>query len=114
MLFNREMSIAYKDYDGQYNVLNFSLFEIKKINNRCSSLDIKILRNKEILIKMKCPICGKNHSYSYNIADFVKREMIIGGCEIFGLPLFFIGNSDSVRQIINKYREVNSRMYAMI
>lgn len=114
LLFNKDMSIAYKDYNCQYNVLDFSLFEIEKVNNKCSSLDIKLLRNKEIFIKVKCPICAQCHSYSYNIADFVKREMIIGGCEVFGLPLFLIGNSDSVKQIIDKYREANNKMYAMI
>lgn len=114
LLFDSEMSIGYKDFYGQYKISRFSLFELEKINNESSSLEIKLLKSKELSIKYKCPFCGNNHNFSYTISDFVKREIVAGGCENLGLPLFFIGNSANIEQIVEKYKKVGDKLYAML
>lgn len=114
LLFDSEISIGYKDYSGQYKISRFSLFELEKMNNESSYLEIKLLKSKEISIKYKCPFCCNIHKFSYTISDFVKREIVVGGCENLGLPLFFIGNRENIEQIVEKYRKVNEKLYAML
>jgi hypothetical protein len=108
------MSIAVKDACGQYEIKEFSLFKIDKLNEGLDRLHIKFNKTKEMKIKIECPICGEYHSYSYNIGELVKRDVIIGGCESIGYPLFYIGNKNNVEWHINRFNEINKQVYAMI
>ena len=114
LLCNTDVSIAFKNVCGQYDIEQFSLFEVEKINRRFTSLEVKINRNKEIHFKVKCPLCGEYHHYNYNIGEFVKRDMIIGGCEALGVPLYYIGEKENVEKRIKRYREISEELYAMI
>lgn len=77
-------------------------------------LEVKNIENKQIFFKMKCPLCGKIHRYSYNIKEFFKRQMIVCGCECFGIPLFYIGNKEKVRERVTKHNELKEKMYMMM
>ncbi|MGY0374340.1 hypothetical protein [Clostridium sp. JNZ J1-5] len=114
MLIDTLITAAFKNSLGQYDIKRLSVFEIANINKFFNNIECEKLKNKEIKIKIICPICGEYHHYVYNISDFIKRSMIIGGCEKIGLPLFFIGNTEKVEDKINKYKEVNRKIYAMI
>jgi hypothetical protein len=114
MLFNTDMSIALKNFYGHYDINRFSLFETNKINENFTSLKVKVQNNREIILKVKCPLCGNYHCYRYSINEFVKRKLIIGGCEALGEPLFYIGNYDKVNEKVNQFKSTNKKMYAMI
>jgi len=114
LLCNTGISIAFKNSCDQYEIEQFSLFEVEKVNRRFTSMKVKINRNKEIQFKVKCPLCGEEHHYGYSIGEFIKRDMIIGGCEVLGVPLFYIGDGDKVGKRIKRYREISEELYAMI
>ena len=114
MIFNTDMSIALKNFYGQYDLKNFSLFEINKINESFTSLKVKIQNNEEIILKIKCPLCGNYHQYKYSVNEFARRKIIIGGCEVLGLPLFYIGNHYKVKQKISRIDGINKEVCAMI
>jgi len=114
LLFNTGISIAFKNICDQYEIEQFSLFEVEKVNRRFASMNVKINRGKEIQFNVKCPLCGEEHYYKYNVGEFVNRDMIIGGCETLGVPLFYIGNREKVDKRIKRYREITEELYAMI
>ena len=89
---------------GQYETKNLTIFEINNMNKQYSNLEIIGNKNKEVTFKIKCPICNKYHYYKYNIVSIMKSEMVIGGCELLGIPIFFIGNNEKVNERINKFR----------
>lgn len=114
MLLDTIISIAFKNSLGQYDVKRISIFEINSISIYFNCSHVAWINNKEVEFKIECPICGECHYYYYNIMEFVKGSMIIGGCEKVGYPIFFIGNSEKVEEKINKYNEVNRNIYEMI
>ena len=114
MLFNMDIAMAFKNMKGQYEIEKFSLFEIEKINKKFPSHEMKINKNKEVIIKVSCPLCGEKHYYKYNLSELLKREMTIGGCEILGIPVFYIGGKEKIEQRVNKYIEINKQLFEMI
>lgn len=114
MLYNTSISMAFKDYDGQYKIENASIFELESLSDKFTSLNIKMDKNKGIIFMIKCPICECKHYYSYNLSDIMKHDLIFGGCETMGVPLFIIGKNNKVEQTIRKYCERNRKISAMI
>ena len=114
MLLNTDVSIALKNCFNQYDLRKFSLFEIRKTNENFIPLNVKIDNGRGIIIKLKCPLCGGNHCYRYSINEFIRRDLIVGGCEILGVPIFYIGNYEELKQRINKYNNANKYIRAMI
>jgi ArsR family metal-binding transcriptional regulator len=114
LLFNMDIAIAFKNIKDQYEIEEFSLFEIEKVNKKFPSHEVKISKNKEMIIKVGCPLCGEKHYYKYNLCELLKREMTIGGCEILGMPVFYIGAKEKIEQRVNKYREINRQLFEMI
>lgn len=114
MLLNSNRYIAFKNYFGQYEIKKFSLFQLEKVCEEFANFKICFMKNKEILINVKCPICNEIHNYSYSIDELFKRELLVGGCEIMGTPLFYIGNKKNVEEHALKYNEINKKIYAMI
>lgn len=114
LLYDTNLSLALKNEMGQYEINDFILFQINKSSNKFRDINIKYTINKEIRFKVKCPICSKYHYYNYSLDNFFKRKMIIGGCELLGEQIFFIGKTKKVYERINKYMEIKNRAYAML
>lgn len=114
MLVDTLITVAFKNSFEQYNLRRISVFEITNIDLYFNIIECKKINKKELKILIKCPICGENHSYTYKFNDFIKRSMVIGGCEKLGLPVFYIGNREKVEEKINKYKEIRKEIYAMI
>ena len=114
MTFDTNIAMALKDCNGQYNVVEMTIFELESMNTKFSSLNVELHRGNEILIEVKCCLCGENHSYHYNIKELLKTNMVIGGCEQLALPIFFIGKNEKVIEKANKHRQTIEKIYAMI
>lgn len=114
MILNANTSIAVKNSYDRYDIEFFSLFELSKVNETFTFLKIKVQNNKEILIKISCPLCGNYHYYRYTINEFLKRKLSIGGCEVLGVPLFYIGDKDEVSKKVNKHNGIGKRICATI
>ena len=114
LLYDTNLSLALKNEIGQYEVREFILFEINNSSIKFEKIHIKYTKNKEIRFKVKCPICNKYHYYTYSLDNFFKREMIIGGCDLLGEQIFFIGKTKKVYERINKYMEIKNKVYAML
>jgi len=107
------VSAAFKNSLGQYDVKRIYIFNIADINKYFKHIEINFFPKKEIHLNVKCPMCGEKHCYSYDIANIINGSMVIGGCENIGYPIFFIGDKEKVEEKINKYKEVNEKIYAM-
>ena len=114
LLYDTNLSLALKSEIGQYEVKDFVLFQAKNGSSKFENLYIKYTKNKEIRFKVKCPLCNKYHYYTYSLDVFFKREMIIGGCELLGEQIFFVGRTKKVHERINKYMDIRNKMYAML
>ncbi|MCJ7690588.1 MAG: hypothetical protein MUO60_14915 [Clostridiaceae bacterium] len=114
MIFDTNIAMALKDSNGQYRVCELTIFEIESINTRYTSLNLKVNNGNEIVIKVKCSLCGEDHSYNYNVKELLKRDMVIGGCEQLALPIFFIGKNKKVIEKVNEHRKTIEKIYAMI
>ncbi|NMM61564.1 hypothetical protein HBE96_02405 [Clostridium sp. P21] len=113
MLLDMDITIALKNFYGSYDIKSFSLFESSKINEKFPSLKLKTV-NKGISIEVKCSICGNFHCYRYSFYEIIKGDLIVGGCEALGMPLFYIGNYDKVKQKVDRCNNVNKSLYAMM
>lgn len=43
-----------------------------------------------------------------------KREIIVGGCEILGIPLFYIGNKSTIEERVYKQNQIFDKIYMMV
>lgn len=114
MVFNTECSIALKNNLGQYYLKSFSIFEIDKIICELPSLEVIWSKKCDIYFKIKCPICGEDHYYKYNINEFMRREVVIGGCEITGIPIFYIGRDKNVYERVNRFNDMAKKISSII
>ena len=114
MILNTIISIAFKNVYGEYVTKEMSIFEMDKVGNIISNLDIKFNKNHEITLKFKCQLCDMWHYYDYNLNELMKKDMIIFGCESYGGPSLIIGNTEKVKKFVSTYRDVNRKVYAMM
>ena len=114
MIFDTSIAMALKNSNGQYKICELTIFEIESINNKFPSIKIKVNKNNELIMKVKCSLCGEYHFYHYNINELMKRNMVIGGCEQLALPIFFIGKNQKVIEKVNEHRKAIEKIYAMI
>ena len=114
MVLRYDMGFALKNEYGEYETRSISLFEMEKINKMNSVLQVDISKNKEYRFKIKCSLCGEYHQYKYNLNDLTKRDMVIGGCESLGVPLFYLGNNMKVLTTISKLNSIREKNFAMI
>jgi hypothetical protein len=114
LVYDTNISIAYKNKNGYYSKKCGSVFMLSNMICSFPLLEYQTYQSKDIFFKIKCPICGEVHSYNYSLYDFVKREITIGGCDITGNPIFFIGKEKKINGILDKYHEVSKSVYAMV
>lgn len=114
MIYDTKLSLAVKNEFGQYEIREFTLFDMYNINSIFKNLEFRSNKNREIKFKIKCPICNNYHYYSFKIKNFYNIGMMIGGCEILGLPLFFLGERKKVNERINKYKVISKENYIMV
>jgi predicted RNA-binding Zn-ribbon protein involved in translation (DUF1610 family) len=114
LIFDTNIAIALKNSNGEYKIEELTIFEIESMNARFSSLNVELYKTNEIVIKVKCPLCGEVHIYHYNINELLKRNMVIGGCEQLALPIFFIGKNEKVIQKVKEHRQTIKKIQAMI
>lgn len=108
MIFNTEIAIAFKDEQGRYIKFNGTVFGLSGLIKRYHAAKIIFYRKKQIAFSVKCPICEEVHNYVYEIRDIVDKELIVGGCEKIGIPIFYIGKENGISDIIKKQHEVIS------
>lgn len=113
LVYSTDISIAFKDKLGLYKIKNITLFDLHTLSQLFPITDFK-MQDKEVNFSVKCPICDNNHLYRYTINEFIKKEMIIGGCEDIGKPIFVFGNQFKVLRFIDRYNEINKKIYAML
>ncbi|SCN23866.1 hypothetical protein N3C_1535 [Clostridium sp. N3C] len=114
MLYNFDIKIAVKNSNNCYKSYDFSIFELESISDYLPDFNATINSSNKICIRYKCPICGEEHENNYNIKDFFRKQLIIGGCDITGSPVYFVGQPIKVSKYISKYNEINSKVYAML
>ncbi|WMJ79693.1 hypothetical protein RBU49_12545 [Clostridium sp. MB40-C1] len=113
MIIDTVVSIAIKNSMAQYDMKKIYIFNFKDIPKLFNNVDIKYIENNKINLRIKCPICGEYHCYEYKINSLIEGTMMIGGCEKIGLPIIFLGKSEKVEGKVNKYKEINKKIYAM-
>jgi hypothetical protein len=114
MILETCKTIALKNNEGGYDIKNISVFEANDFNVFFSLTHSRNNNSKNIIIRVRCPLCGSYHTYNYKTTDFIKRELIVGGCELIGMPLFYIGNKLKVEQRVNKYNKIEKKICAYI
>lgn len=114
MLIETSISIALRSIYGSYDIKEFSIFELINLKEAAEGLKISTSKNKNVIFNIKCPLCGKYHDYKYSSLELINREVIIAGCEELGIPVLFIGKSFKVEERINRYKQINTKILAMI
>ena len=114
MILDTNIAMALKESNGQYKVEELTIFELECMKSKFPCLHVKIRKGSEMLIKVKCSLCGEYHSYHYNINELLKTNMVIGGCEQLALPIFFIGKNEKVIKKVNEHRQTIEKIYALI
>ncbi|WP_138990623.1 hypothetical protein [Clostridium arbusti] len=114
LIYDTNLSLALKSEIGQYEIKKIVLFGINNSDTKFENLYIKYTGNREIKFKVKCPICHKYHYYTYKLEDFFKKTILIGGCEVLGDPIFFVGKTKQINERINKYMKIKNKVCAMI
>jgi len=114
MLINTSISIALRSRYGSYDIKEFSIFQLMTLKEFSQGLKIKTSKNKDVVLSIKCPLCGKCHDYKYSAFELIDREVIIGGCEELGIPVLFVGKSFKVEERIDRYKQINTKILAMI
>ncbi|WP_353505389.1 hypothetical protein [Clostridium sp. Marseille-Q2269] len=114
MIIQTELGIAIKNAFGKYELVDFSLFNISKINKYKLGLSANSINKNTIAITVRCHICNNIHRYNYNIDEFLKRETIVGGCEVLGMPLFYIGNKATIEERVYKQNRIFDKIYMLV
>ena len=114
MLIDTNISIALRNTYGSYDIKEFSIFELVNLKEVAEELKINTSKNKYVTLNVNCPLCGKYHDYKYSSFELINREVIIAGCEELAIPVLFIGKSFKVKERINRYKEINTKILAMI
>ena len=113
MILNTRVTMAYKNDLGFYDVKNVNIFKLGN-EDPFASFKLSIYRRKEFLIRAKCPLCGAYHNYRFNIYSLLTKGIAIGGCDLVGEPIVIIGKDRSVIDLLDKYKEANIRIHALI
>ncbi|WP_461207580.1 hypothetical protein [Clostridium sp. DL1XJH146] len=110
MVINSLISLAIKNGNGEYRIVTLSVFEIEKLQKEFDELYIIRNNYNEVIIKIKCMLCGEDHTYKYKIRNFMSKTINICGCEKLGIPIIIIGKRDEIKSRVKKYEEVNKKV----
>lgn len=113
MILDTSISIALKNQFGQYDIKSTSLFKIKEANNLSELMKIDLKNKNTVIIKAKCPLCSKWHSFNFCVNDMINQELILCGCKTLGTPVLFIGEDKNVRSRVKKYNKIIKETYAI-
>lgn len=113
MILDTSISIALKNKFGQYDIKSTSLFKIKEANNLFELMTIDLKNKNTVIIKMKCPLCSKWHSFNCCVNDIINQELIVCGCKTLGTPVLFIGEDKKVKSRAKKYNKIIKETYAI-
>lgn len=114
MLVCTDITIAMKKGNGNYDIKDITLFDMLNFKDLKNGFKIDDSSTKEAIINVKCPVCGENHDYKYKISDMLSRNIIIGGCENYGVPIFYVGKKKNILQRVNRYKQIKQEVLAMI
>lgn len=110
MIINSLISAAVKNGNGEYRIVTLSIFQIEKLQEEFEELDIIRNSHDEVIIGIKCMLCGDYHIYRYEIKNFIFKTINICGCEKLGVPIIIIGKTDEIKNRVKKYDEANKKV----
>lgn len=113
MILDTSISIALKNQFGKYDIKSTSLFKIKEANNLFKLMEMDLKNKNTAIIKLKCPLCSKWHSFNCCINDMINQELIVCGCKTLGTPVLFIGEDEKVRDRVKQYNKIIKETYAI-
>jgi len=112
MVLETDRIIALKNNEGTYDINTISLFQGEKAKVSISITRHKSKPGRKLTLKVRCPICGGVHSYKYGLHDFFAKQILVGGCEFTGMPLFYIGYAEKVHEKISKIKKIEKKICA--
>lgn len=99
------------------NIFKFSgkgyvkfLCSSKNCREECVSI-----RGKEFkyIIKIECPLCGGEHSYTVSKDKFWSKKPFTLSCPVSGIDIFFTGNSNEIKKMFLKTENQISELMAV-
>jgi len=112
MVLETDRTIALKNNEGTYNIDTISLFKGEAADVSISIARQKSKPGRNLTLKVRCPLCGGIHSYKYGLRDFFVRQIVVGGCEFTGMPLFYIGDAEKVQEKISRIKKIEKKICA--
>lgn len=113
MILDTSISIALKNQFGKYDIEGTSLFKIKEANKLFELMKVDLKNKNTIMIRLKCPLCSKWHSFNCCVNDVINQELIVYGCKTLGTPVLFVGENKKVKSRAKKYNRIIKETYAI-
>jgi hypothetical protein len=114
LIYNTDLGIALKEKSGLYRMCSVSLFNLNGISKFFPLVSLEKGDNRELVFGVTCTMCGEKHHYNYSLSELIKRDMLIGGCQVTGKPVFIIGKYNKIENFINRHNEINKQIYEML
>ncbi len=110
MILNASSKIAVKCSEcGKYNITDLNLFKLNmptSIRCNCGQRMLKArVSNKMLELNIECIACEKPHSYRFKLRDVLEKPLNIIGCPNTGMEIAFLGKSNYVEEIVNRYMD---------
>ncbi|MHC1720228.1 MAG: hypothetical protein AB9844_06025 [Clostridiaceae bacterium] len=112
MILETDRAIALKNNKGTYDISTISFFRGEEADVSISITRQKFKSGSNLTLKIRCPLCGVIHSYKYGLRDFFVRQLLVGGCEFTGMPLFYIGYAEKVQEKISRIKKIEKKICA--
>lgn len=114
MVLSFDIVIAIKNDCGSYNIIQSSLFGLDSLFMNNTVINYKRQKNRDIVLKLICPLCGESHSYVCNFHEIINRNIIILGCKKLGMPIIYLGRPEIIYDRIQKYHRIHSTICATL
>lgn len=113
MILDTSISVALKDEFGKYDIKNINLFKINEANSLFKFMKIKLNNKNTVMISLRCPLCGKWHTFNCCVSNVISQELVVCGCKTLGMPVLFVGNNGEVKARVKQYNKINKEIYAI-